>query len=639
MFRDNLIYIILGLVAVVLIGVTIGLQLVLMSSQSANNSGTLATGASEIITMAPPTVTPSAPSVTVATSDQPVAIATASPTTLPPTRDTPTVIPTVTPRAAAISTMQPVATAPPQAPAQRPPSGGQPLLEASGLTIASDEKIVVNIVKDDPHAIGFVGQRDYSAEPNALRALKIQLDDGNVIDPSPSAIFSGLYPLSRVLYIYSTVDNLRNNPDVAAFIGCYLSRVNDEILTIGYLPAQQSLIDASRSTYNSLMGNATLSASPTCTVDALSGTVYIAGNSTIAPLTQRMIDLFVAQGYAGDIRMGEAVSTGFTNLCSQATEHIIHSERPINASELADCRATGYDPVAFAIGEDALAVIVSTQNNFVDTVTMSQLQRLFSDAILWSDVAPEWPSELIHRAVPDRAGGTFATFVAGVFGNNDEVQPASVAVAPSTVLPLLPTATALSPITTNTLQPTTTPTEAVQPRVTDTPAPPVDYVFGYIDSRRECTLATQVVATLMTRWGWRVRTVEVASVSELFQRTAHDGDESTWFDLTLCYEDPSDRENFFDYASNVFLMGSGYAESANGRLYVLAHAGLPSTLEYEDRCIFELMKGLTFRDVALEGSDPESWIEANSELLEFWGSCQDHYGHSLHEHNLFEDRN
>ena len=634
MFRDNLVYIILGLVAVVLIGVTIGLQLVLMSNQSATPSGTVVTAIP-----ARQAVTTETDSTQTSISAQQLPTATATPTTPPPTRETPTVIPTITPLAAA-QPPQAASVATPQTVAQRPPAGEQLLLNATGLTITSDEQLIANIVQGSPYAIGVMGRRLYSTDPNALRALRIQLDDGNVVGPSPAAIFNSLYPLSRVLYIYSTVSNIRDNPDVAAFMGCYLSYVNDEILTAGYLPARQETFDASLRTYNALMDAPALSASPTCTVDALSGAVNVAGSNTVTLLMKRMIERFLAQGYAGDIRMGEADSSiGLAALCGLGTEHIIHTDRPINARELADCRAAGHEPVAFAIGEDALAVVVSPQNDFIDAVTMPQLQRLFSDAFRWSDIDPTWPAEPISRVIPERTESSFSTFVSSLFEGNSGEQPASVAVVPTAVPPTQPTVAESPPGATNTPRPTVIPTDTAQPPATDTPMPPVDYVFGYVNERAECTLATQVVATLMERWGWRVSTVGVTNASELFQRTAHDGNESTWFDLTLCYEDPRDRAIFFDYASNVLLIGSGYAEITNGRRYVLAHAGLPSTLEYEDRCIFDLMKGLTFLDTKLEGSDPESWIEAHPELLEFWGSCEGHYGHSLHEHNLFKDRN
>ena len=78
---------------------------------------------------------------------------------------------------------------------------------------------------------------------------------------------------------------------------------------------------------------------------------------------------------------------------------------------MSSCKAIGREPVAFQVGIDALAVTVSTENDFVTDVTPEELAAIFSTAQKWSDVRPEWPAEDILRFTPGTDSGTFDYFV------------------------------------------------------------------------------------------------------------------------------------------------------------------------------------------------------------------------------------
>ena len=72
--------------------------------------------------------------------------------------------------------------------------------------------------------------------------------------------------------------------------------------------------------------------------------------------------------------------------------------------------------VEFQVGIDALAVVVSSENDFVTDVTTAELAQIFSTAEKWSDVRPEWPAEPILRFSPGTDSGTFDYFVEAVMG-------------------------------------------------------------------------------------------------------------------------------------------------------------------------------------------------------------------------------
>jgi phosphate transport system substrate-binding protein len=68
------------------------------------------------------------------------------------------------------------------------------------------------------------------------------------------------------------------------------------------------------------------------------------------------------------------------------------------------------------VGTDALAVVVSKENDFISEATMEELALIFSEAAdTWSDVNASWPDEAILRFIPGTDSGTFDYFVEEVF--------------------------------------------------------------------------------------------------------------------------------------------------------------------------------------------------------------------------------
>jgi phosphate transport system substrate-binding protein len=70
------------------------------------------------------------------------------------------------------------------------------------------------------------------------------------------------------------------------------------------------------------------------------------------------------------------------------------------------------------VGTDALAVVVSKDNDFVTDVTMEELAQIFT-AEKWSEVRGEWPDEEIQRFIPGTDSGTFDFFVEEVFDEDE----------------------------------------------------------------------------------------------------------------------------------------------------------------------------------------------------------------------------
>ena len=146
--------------------------------------------------------------------------------------------------------------------------------------------------------------------------------------------------------------------------------------------------------------------------DAVTGDIVSAGSSTVFPLSERMSQRFSEEGFTGNITIDSIGSgAGFERFCKTGETDISNASRAIKDSEVESCKAIGREPLAFRIGTDAIALVVSKDNTFLTDVTLAELAQIFSTAEKWSDVRPEWPAEPIQRFIPGTDSGTFDYFV------------------------------------------------------------------------------------------------------------------------------------------------------------------------------------------------------------------------------------
>ncbi len=148
----------------------------------------------------------------------------------------------------------------------------------------------------------------------------------------------------------------------------------------------------------------------------VSGDIISAGSSTVFPLSEAMAERFKDEGYADNITIDSIGSgAGFERFCVAGESDISNASRPIKDSERESCAAINRIPIEFRVGTDALAVIVSRDNDFVDNLTLEELALAFSSAATWADVNPDWPAVPIQRFSPGTDSGTFDYFVEEVF--------------------------------------------------------------------------------------------------------------------------------------------------------------------------------------------------------------------------------
>lgn len=157
------------------------------------------------------------------------------------------------------------------------------------------------------------------------------------------------------------------------------------------------------------------------TVDAMivSGDIVAAGSSTVFPLAEAVALQFKDEGFAGEIKIDSIGSgAGLERFCKTGETDIATSSRHIKDEEVSNCAAINRTPIEFRVGTDALAVVVSSENDFLTDLTLEQLALAFTTANTWKDVDASFPDEPIQRFSPGTDSGTFDYFVEAVLAKD-----------------------------------------------------------------------------------------------------------------------------------------------------------------------------------------------------------------------------
>lgn len=160
-------------------------------------------------------------------------------------------------------------------------------------------------------------------------------------------------------------------------------------------------------------------------VDAatVQGDVVTSGSSTVFPLAQRMAERFKEEGYGGTVSVDEIGSgAGFQRFCEAGETDIANASRPIKPEEIANCGklSPARTPIEFRIGTDALAIVVSNENTFLQALTLEQLGQIYTGEIkTWNQIDPSYPSEQIQLYSPGTDSGTYDYFNEAVLGKDE----------------------------------------------------------------------------------------------------------------------------------------------------------------------------------------------------------------------------
>ncbi len=120
----------------------------------------------------------------------------------------------------------------------------EPMLLASNLELSEDDNVLVQGVLGSPYAVGFFGYAYYAENADMLNVLFIE-----GIEPNQESVDAATYPLARPLFMYSTASIMAEKPQVAAFLNFVLTYVNEEIIDVGYFPANADVLGAAKAAW------------------------------------------------------------------------------------------------------------------------------------------------------------------------------------------------------------------------------------------------------------------------------------------------------------------------------------------------------------------------------------------------------
>ena len=157
------------------------------------------------------------------------------------------------------------------------------------------------------------------------------------------------------------------------------------------------------------------------TADGLSGSVDIDGSSTVGPMAKVAAELFGETNPDVKVTVGESgTGGGFEKFCAGETD-ISNASRPVEEDEVALCEKNGVTFQEMVVANDALTVVVNTENDWATCLTVAQLNTIWdpkSEGKItnWNQVDPSFPDEKLVLFGAGTDSGTFDYFTEAVNG-------------------------------------------------------------------------------------------------------------------------------------------------------------------------------------------------------------------------------
>ncbi len=143
---------------------------------------------------------------------------------------------------------------------------------------------------------------------------------------------------------------------------------------------------------------------------SVSGPINIDGSSTVLPIMEYLTYEYSQQNGDVTIALNSSGSGGGFKKSTVGEIDLSNASRPIKDEEIATAEENGIELHEIELAYDGLSVVVSQENDFLESLTIDQLKQIFladGGATKWSDVNPEWPEEDIVIYSPGHDSGTF----------------------------------------------------------------------------------------------------------------------------------------------------------------------------------------------------------------------------------------
>jgi phosphate transport system substrate-binding protein len=152
---------------------------------------------------------------------------------------------------------------------------------------------------------------------------------------------------------------------------------------------------------------------------SLSGRIEADGSSTVGPFTTRAAERFQQDNPDVQITVGvSGTGGGFERFCAGETD-ISDASRPIEDDEKQTCEQGGVEYVEFQVANDALTVVVNSENDWADCLTTAELKKVWepgSKVSNWNQIKPSFPDQRLTLFGPGTDSGTFDYFTDEING-------------------------------------------------------------------------------------------------------------------------------------------------------------------------------------------------------------------------------
>ena len=161
----------------------------------------------------------------------------------------------------------------------------------------------------------------------------------------------------------------------------------------------------------------------------LEGKVSGDGSSTVAPIMEALVEEYAAEQQKVQVTVGvSGTGGGFERFIAGETD-FSNASRPIKDEEKAELEAAGIDYTEFQVAYDGLSVVVNKDNDWVEDLTVEDLQKMWIEdgtTKKWSDINPKWPDEEIVFYSPGTDSGTYDYFDEVILDEADLVKSATL---------------------------------------------------------------------------------------------------------------------------------------------------------------------------------------------------------------------
>ncbi|MGQ9645103.1 MAG: PstS family phosphate ABC transporter substrate-binding protein [Thermodesulfobacteriota bacterium] len=152
--------------------------------------------------------------------------------------------------------------------------------------------------------------------------------------------------------------------------------------------------------------------------------IKIDGSSTVYPITEAVAEEF-QKAKRGTVKVTVGISGtggGFKKFSRGETD-ISDASRPIVKKEMDACKEAGIEYIELPVAYDGLAVMVNPKNNWVTSMTVGDLKKIWEPAAegkitRWNQVNPAWPDVPLKLYGPGVDSGTFDYFTEAIVGKS-----------------------------------------------------------------------------------------------------------------------------------------------------------------------------------------------------------------------------